>query len=171
MMRGKNRWIVTLLVAGMVAGLSGCAGGGLDSRDVANVVLTVDQIPQIPPITASGDPCVFTVTAFQATLANQPKNELAASPFSDIRMETVTISYRWDDAALSTPTWIQNVAGTIPVGGTQTVAVTPIQLGMLEGAYAGHTADLTLIFRGRTVDNKPVEAAALGIALSVSSCI
>jgi len=162
-------------------GVGGCAGSGLDDGDSADVVLFVQTLT-VPPVTTAPDPsapgtCVFTVTNATATLLNKPKNATAASPFQDIVLQDVVISYQWDDEATPgglTPTRILPLSGTVEVGKTASVQFPPILLGDLTPDRAGHSASLSMTFRGRTVEGRPVSSppsGTAGTALGVNSCL
>lgn len=109
----------------------------------------------------SGTVCLFTVTDWTATLLNvaNPNDETPpAPPFGDIVMETVTISYDFFDTGVTNPP--TRVVGlgdvVVPVGGTGTITFSPIALQDLDQAMAGTTANLGLIFQGRTTTQDPV---------------
>jgi len=142
--------------------LAGCAGGTLDDGDSADAVLEVENI-NIPPAQASGDPttgtCTVTITDVTANLRNKSKSETATTqPFNDIVLSTVEIRYTWDDPALTTPNQIMDIGGTVPAGGTVPVRFTPIPLGEVTAAMAGHTASLDMLFSGVTVAGERVQA-------------
>ncbi len=170
-MRATNGRKWNVLVAAVVLAAAGCTGDSLDDGDSADVVLEVFSIPQIPPITTavSGAGCTFIVTSVNVTLRNQATNDVVASPFGDIRLETVTLSYDWFTLP-ATPTRTLSIGGTIPVGGSGSVSFPPILLQDLSTGYAGATASVDMLFRGRTVAGQDVQASARGSALSVSSC-
>ncbi len=169
-----NRREMKLLLAGLVLALGSCNPTSLDNSDSADVVLEVLNIPQVPPITAAsvgGGACTFTVTNMTVTLRNQPKNTLAGdSPFNDILVESVTLSYEWDDLTLTTLPRTLAVGGTVPANGSQTVSFPPIALGDLLATYAGHSASITMAFTGQTVSGKGVSATGRGAVVSVNSC-
>ena len=172
-MKNKMRLVTRLsLVLALSAGMLGC-NSVLDDGDGPNVVLTVEQMT-IPIVTAAINQttllCVFTVTDATATLKNQPKSAVAGeSPFNDVVMESVTISYVWDDPALVTAPRTFPLGGTVSAGGTGTVMFPPIASGDLTPAFEGHTAGLTMVFSGRLVDGTPVTAAGGG-SLTVNFC-
>lgn len=178
-MHGTSKLRV-LLAACLVAALGGCTGSALDDGESADVGLFVQTLT-IPPVTTSPSPdCttpVFTVGNATATLLNQPKNATAASPFQDVILQDVVITYQWDDEAAPggiTPTRVMAISGTVQVGKTGTVQFIPILLGDLTPDREGHGANLTLTFRGRTFEGRPVASPPSGTAgtvLSVASCV
>ena len=173
-MRGTNHRKWNLLLAGLVLAAAACTGNSLDDGDSANVVLEVFNIPQIPPVTAAIDAasgnCLFTLTNVIVTLQNKPKSELgASSPFNDVVLQNVTLSYAWDSPSLTTPTRTATLGGTIPAGGTGTVSFPPIAGGDLSTANSGHSASVTMVFVGQTISGDGVQARGGGV-LFVNSC-
>jgi len=164
-----RKWNVVFAAVVLIA--AGCTGNSLDDGDSADVVLEVYNIPQVPPVTTAlnGAICTFTVTNMTVSLQNRPKNELVTSPFGDVVMQSVTLSYNWDTLP-PTPTRTVNVGGTIAVGSTGTVSFAPIVLGDLTNTYAGHSASVSAVFRGATVAGDAVQASA-GFSFSVNSCL
>lgn len=173
-MRGANRFLGSILLVGLVLALGACAKGNLDDGDSANVALVVQNVPQIPPITASPAPggvgCAFTVTPVNATLGTRPKSELAlTTTFSDVVMDNVVLNYQWVGGTGPVSQDTQPVSGTIQPNGTQTVSFMPIRLDYLSGSQGGTTAGLTMVFNGHTVDGHNVQATGGG-AVSINSC-
>ena len=171
-MRGTNRTLRALLTVGLVLALQACAEGNLDS---ANVVLVISSFPPIPAVTTTEEDgsCTFLVpTNTSVTLKSLPKTDLAESPFSDVVVESAVVSYTWDDGLIVGPI-VQSTAGYVPCEGTGTVAFLPIQFGDLTADRAGHSANLTVTFRGRTVDGVYIESVPGppgGATISVESC-
>ena len=160
--------LVPLLGAGLA--LAGCAGTDVDDPGRADSVMEV-QSTTISPASAGGSvsagTCVITVTNASSTLANKGKSLAGASAtFNDIVVDSVTISYEWDNLALVTPTRTFQLGATIPAGGTASVQYPPIAFGDLTGAYIGHTANLDMVFHGTSVSGEPISANGGG-ALSV----
>ncbi|MDX1390084.1 MAG: hypothetical protein R3344_12895 [Acidobacteriota bacterium] len=166
----KNKLWVALVMGAVFLAVS-CASGNLDEG--ADVVVTVQQMT-IPPVAGAGDGgggCVFTVTDATAQLESQPKSEPAnTSPFNDTVINSVTISYTWDDLALVTPTRTFEVSGTVPVGGSASIMFPPIAAGDLSAAFSAHTATLSITFNGSTVSGDAVTVPAGG-NLTVNACI
>src|SRR5262245_32975536 len=72
-----------------------------------NVVLEVETVT-IPPVTSSangpGGTCTFLATVANGTFKNKPKNQFAGtSPFNDIILQNVRVSYTWDDGVPVAP--------------------------------------------------------------------
>ncbi len=174
-MRLIQRFSTVAFAASLVLIVAACAHGSIDDGDSANVILTVQNVPNIPPVTASPSPggtgCTFTVPNVNVTLGSRPKTELALdSPFSDIAMDNVEIAYDWvnpDGSEVLADSF--TIAGTIPVNGTQTVSFAPIRLDFLSASLSGRTANISMLFHGHTLDGHAV-AASGGGALSVNSC-
>jgi hypothetical protein len=164
-----------VLAAGAVvvfALMSGC-NNTVDDPSGPDVVLEVDN-PIIPPITATANTtpppaCTFTLTNATASFKNKAKNSLGGtSPFNDIVLETVTVTYVWDDAlGVSGPT-VFGVGGSVPANGQSTAQFAVVNLFDLNGRE-GHTAALTLVFHGHTVAGDAVSSSTGG-TLSVASC-
>jgi hypothetical protein len=176
-MRSNHRISVALLAAGLLIPTLSCNGTDLDEGDAADVVFLVEQIPQISPVSASvsGAVCTFTVPPVTVTLGNQPKTALAVGrPFNDIRVGTVTVSYVWDNGVPAAPAINPvtfNIGGTVPLGGTLGVSFPPVNLGDLSAAHGGHSANMTMVFRGKTVSGADVSTVGVGGVLSVNSCV
>ena len=153
-----------------------CADNGIDDGSSANVVLEVDQVT-LAVITSTYDPlnavCVFQITDSTATLSNLPKSEEAVtSPFNDILIDQLIISYRWDDG-LAMPNYVTSPRVVIPADSSNQVRFLPVQLAEFLSAVPsreGHSAELTLTFQGEVGDGSRVQAVAGG-ALFVNSCI
>ncbi len=177
-MRAIGRSLTVAFAASLVL-LAACAHGSIDNGDSADVILTVQNLPNIPPVTAAPSPggtgCTFTVPNVNVTLGSRPKTELAiGSGFSDISMENVEITYQWSATTTAPPagavaTDTLGIAGTIPVNGSQTVSFAPIRLENLIAGLDGRTANLTMLFRGHTLDGHAVSATGGG-ALTINSC-
>ena len=104
--------------------------------------------------------------------ARHPQLVLDAVPViaNDVVLETVTITYTWDDPALTTPTRTFAISGTIPAGGTGDVTFQPIALGDLTvGTFDGHSANMDMLFMGRTAAGGEVPTFAGGL-LTIDSC-
>lgn len=171
-MRAKHFWNV-LILAAAVALLGGCADGDIDDADSAPVELQVD-VTQSPAIRGQleGTECLLTVTEWTVTYKNQPKSELAkTSPFNDIYVDSVTVSYEWP----ASPGVVPPPPRTIPTPGTvapeQTKAIpfVPILLDDVSAEMLGTTAILTLDVNARTAAGDPIEIRA-GEALVIEAC-
>ena len=105
------------------------------------------------------DPPECTIPEWTATLASALKNELAdASPFNDISMSNVEITYDFESVADPEP-YNTGLTGVIPPGGTAQVVFKPITDGRLAAvvdADEARTADVTLVFTGRTEEGSRI---------------
>ena len=167
-----SKHILLGLLAASLMMAFGCADGNIDDGDSADVILSVQQL-MVPIVTAATDPltgvCTLTVTDATATLKNDPKNSFASNAFTDVQMSSVTVTYVWDDPALTTPTATFVVSGTIVVNGSGSVTFPPVNLGDLDSTFSGHSANLVMVFAGNTVEGTGVTTNGGGV-LSVNSC-
>jgi hypothetical protein len=153
----------------------GCSESGLDDGTSANVVLAVDQL-QLSIVTSTYEPlqgvCVFQITESTATLSNIPKSETAiTSPFNDVLITRMTISYEWDDGFPSS-SYVTSPRVVIPANGSNTIqflAADP-SLFLPGAARDGHSAEVTIVFDGEVADGDKVQAVGGG-ALFVNSCL
>lgn len=153
----------------------GCSSSGLDDGTSANVVLEVDQL-QLSIVTSTYEPlqgvCVFQITESTAQLSNLPKSESAVtSPFNDILITRMTLSYEWDDGFPSDD-YVTSPRVVIPANGSNTVTFLAADPALfLPGAARdGHTAEVTILFEGEVTDGSKVQALGGG-ALFVNSCL
>lgn len=173
-MLGKYRiaFAVALLLLGT---LPGC-NSNLDDPTSAPVVLEVQNVT-IPPVTASFDAitntCKVTLTNATATVKNVPKNQFAAtSPFNDIIMSGVTVTYVWDDGQGATGPVFYGITGVIPANATGSIQFSVVSFGDLNsgpGGRFGHTASMVLTFSGVLVEGAAVSVTTGGV-LPVGSC-
>ncbi len=179
-MRAAHRPLIVAFAVGLVLFLGGCAGGSLDDGNGPNVVLAVSTFPAIPPIqTTYSDvllECVMTAPAsVGVSLTNQAKNSLAASPFSDVSVESATVTYYWDDAVgVGDGPYEQSTAGLIKVGSSGSVPFSPIAPGASMSDRAGHSASMVVMFHGRTVDGKRIDSLPYspgGSVLQINACV
>lgn len=174
-MRGTNRILRALLAVGLVLALQACAEGTVDDGDSANVVLVIGTFPPIPPITTTNEEgvCVFQLpTGVSVTLVSLPKSELAESPMSDAVIDSVSVTYSWDDGLVVGPVEM-SAAGLVPCDAQGTVSFLPIRYGDMTADRAGHSANVMVTFRGKLVDGTAVESLPGppgGATLSVESC-
>jgi hypothetical protein len=176
-MRPSHRSLTMVLVAGVVLLLGAC-NDALDHGDSPNVVLSVYQFPAIPAVTATWNAelggCVLTLPeALSVSLLNQPKNSLAQSPFSDVVIESATVSYHWDDG-VSTGQYLESNAGTIPVGGKNSVPLWPILISTLTADRVGHWGNVYVTFHGKTIDNRKIDSLPAppgGGVIQVEDCV
>ena len=177
-MRNYTKLLTCAVVIAVAGWFAGC-NSTVDNSP--NVVLEVQTIT-IAPITSSqngtGGTCTYTLTPATASFKNLPKNQYSGtSPFNDIVLQYVDISYVWDDGAPTTPV-SPGIGGTVPAGGTQSIQFSVISnaaLGYTQlpdpvgNGRAGHSASLAMVFHGTTVAGDAVSATA-GATLQVGSC-
>lgn len=170
-----NRWMLLLLATFLIAGVS-CTSDALDDGDSADVVLEI-QVFDAPAVTASLDQmtmlCTFTVNDWQVSFENLPKNGSAdgSSPFNDIVMQDVTVTYNWINTALSTPARTIGLGGVaVPVGEQIQATFSPIAFNDLTLAVSGSTADLTMLFRGVTIEGTQM-FLSVSKQLNIEACI
>ena len=116
--------------------------------------------------------CFLQVQNWSATIAAQPKNSVALPPFNDIVMQDVTITYQWVNPGIITPPFVTGLGNvTIPTGGANTVQFPPISTDAINvnPAIQGSTANLTLVFRARTIEGAEIVQTATR-TLIVESC-
>jgi hypothetical protein len=177
-MRKTTKILAGVLVAAAGGWFAGC-NGTIDKEP--NVVLEVENLT-IPPITSSANgtngSCTYTITQSTGTFKNKPKNQFAGeSPFNDILLQNVTVTYVWDDG-VSQPPVTAGLGGSVPAGGSATAQFSVVSNAALgvDGptdpagtGRAGHTASLGLTFAGTTVSGDAVSAKTGG-SLQVNSC-
>jgi hypothetical protein len=178
-MRVTNQQCFKVVLLALTLAVAACTGNEVDDGDGSDVILTIQQLT-IPPTTGAQDSvtgdCTFTVTDSTASLESRAKSAVVGdSALQAVVMESVTITYAWDDGLPFAPQTF-GVGGTVPVNGTASVRFPAFAAGPLTAAGSnpitkrdGHTASLTLVFRGQTVSGDPVEARA-GAAATVNSC-
>ena len=103
-MRKYTKLLTCMVVLAVAGWFAGC-NSTIDNEP--NVVLEVQNLT-ISPVTAAADgpngSCTYTITAANGTFKNLPKNQYAdTSPFNDIILERVNITYVWDDGVLQHP--------------------------------------------------------------------
>jgi len=175
MMRNLNRyWTATTLVALALAAAS-CIGGDVDSGDSSDVILAVREVT-IPAISGAQDPltgdCTFVISDASATLTNTPKTDIVTDEvLQSVVLETVTLSYVWDDG-VPFPSRTLSVGSTIPPGGTGTVRFPMFAGGDLNPPAPprdGHTASVSMVFTGHTFAGDAVTARSGGVA-TINAC-
>lgn len=122
------------------------------------------------------DPTAATciITEWSATLANAPKSALATeSPFSDIALTDVTVSYEWLNGFVMDPFTVA-LSGSIEPSATRIVKFFPMSsedLAALRAAFplVARSANVTLRFRGKVENGDDVERTA-GAQLFVEAC-
>lgn len=170
----KRRWIY-LPVAALLAAAA-CTNDALDDGngpDVALEIITLNNLPVTAQTAAGGGGgCTVTVVPWTGTAQNNPLNAQATtSPFNDIVLESVTITYEWINGVAATPVRIVGLGDVrISAGGGQNLfSFHPIAFQDLTPSTFGSTANLTLLFTARTVENETIRFIALR-QLFVQSC-
>lgn len=182
MRESKTKWLAVALLAVLAGGLS-CTGNDLDDSDAADVILEVVSLENPPvevrcqlategQCSVSGAVCTsnadcqpgvevcilnqlcqLEITDWDATIGTRAKNSLAISPYNDLILQNVTISYAWIDVGLATPVRTVGLGNVIvPVDSSAQVSFAPIALDDLSPGVEGHTANLTLTFNAITVE-------------------
>jgi hypothetical protein len=170
-MRKHTKVLARSIVLAALAVFVGC-NSTIDSEP--NVVLEVDNLAIVPitgAIDATTGNCAFTLTNATATFKNKPKNALAeASPFNDIVLQSLSVTYVWDNGFVLANTQF-GIGGTVPANGTSTASFAVVNAADLIAASpnGGNTASLTLVFRGTTVSGDPISATT-GATLTVNTC-
>ena len=170
-MLGKTRILLAVAAVAALAVVPSC-NSNIDNTSSGDVVLEVENVT-IPPVTEAVDQvtlqCVVTLTNSTGTFKNKPKNSLAtSSPFNDIILKDVIVTYTWDDGAGVTGPSTFGVGGAVPANGQSTAQFAVVNAGDLTGRD-GHTAALSLTFEGETVAGKTVTVTTGG-SLVVGSC-
>ena len=165
----KRILALSALVA--LAALTSC-NSELDDADGPNVVLEAENVI-IPPVNGTFDEttgiCTFTITNATATFRNKPKNEEgASSPFNDIVLRNVLVSYDWGPGNAPQADGTFGMGGTVPADGTA-----PGQFAVVSGndlvLHEGQIASLVLTFVGRTVSGESISTTTGG-TLAVGTC-
>ncbi len=116
--------------------------------------------------------CQLTAEEWSYTVANLPKNSVGITqPFNDVVMNSVEITYAWQIPGPPTGPATVGLGGVaIPVNGTGNIKFFPISsAALVAGGVEGNTADMTMVFQGRTVDGTGVTGVSLA-QLNVESC-
>ena len=197
-MTSKRTWLTVTLAAVFLI-TAGCTSDRLDDGTSADVIIQVMALDNRPvsanqttatqgtcsisgilcdstadcaqnEVCARPSLCLFEVEEWSATLQAAPKNSLAGTPFNDVIMQNVRISYDWPDTGLSTPTRTLGLAGvTIPADGTNSVTFFPILGQDLASLDQGITGQLTMTFFGRTVEGTSVSGTS-NAELYIETC-
>jgi hypothetical protein len=174
-MRRTTKILAGLLVVAAGGWFAGC-NSTIDKEP--DVVLEVENLT-IPVVTASQDSvtntCTFTITNANATFKNKPKNQFAGEePFNDILLQSIDIAYAWDDGAVAPPR-TTGLGGSVPANGSSTGQFSVVSNNDLATicptveCRSGHTAALSMTFRGETVSGDAVSVTTGG-TLQVNSC-
>ncbi|MDH3629080.1 MAG: hypothetical protein OEV00_08970 [Acidobacteriota bacterium] len=175
MQSNLNKWMLLLLATVLIGAVS-CTSDSLDDGDSADVVLEI-SVFDAPAVSASLDQmtlvCTFTINDWQVSFENLPKNGSAddSSPFNDIVVQDVAITYNWIDPANATPSRTFGLGGVaVPVGEQIQATFTPIAFDDLTLAISGSTANLQMVFRAVTVEGTQM---FIGVTkqLNIEGCI
>lgn len=191
-MRGLMDRLLAVGLLAVLLGTASCASTDLDDDDAADVVMQILTMNS-PAVTAqrqsttsgtcSGvgtlcqsnsdcpinevcvrtDLCTLEVTDWSVTIQAAPKNSLAGTPFNDIVMIDVTITYSWVNPGIVTPQFVVGLGNvTIPAAGTNQISFPPISSDAINTnpLIEGATANLTMVFRGRTVEGTEIRQTA-----------
>ncbi len=112
------------------------------------------------------------MTEWTANISAEPKNALALPPFNNIVMVDVTISYFWLNRGIVTDNYVAGLRNvSIPAEGTGQVTFFPIPSDVVNSntAIEGATANLTMTFRGVTVEGSTILQVAQA-QLVVETC-
>jgi hypothetical protein len=191
-MRWRNGSVLALVVIGLVAGAVGCTNDTVDDGDSPDVVLEVESFDS-PAVTAtlqgSGGSggvtaCLLQAADWQMTLRNVPKTDLAgpdSSPFNDIILDTMTVTYVWGGLPAGT---VVPTSGVIGLGGitiepedTGSITFSPIGANVLatdtggdgEPDLAGTSALVNMVIRAHTVENEQITLPLTSV-LNVQIC-
>jgi hypothetical protein len=117
--------------------------------------------------------CQLTVEDWQITFQALPKNAVATtSPYNDVVMQNVEITYTWQIPGPAIPGQSVGLNGiTVPVNGQAQASFQPISAAAVanDPTLEGNTADMVMVFRGRTVDGSGVSVVAQG-QLNIERC-
>jgi hypothetical protein len=151
------------MLAAVLLVTASCTSDALDDGGSADVVLEIISLEN-PAVTAqqagAGGLCTLQVEDWTASAQAVPKNSLAgSSPFNDLTLHTVTITYNWIDPGITTPTRVVGLGdATIPTAGVNSVTFAPISFDDLDIGLQGHTANLVMVFDATTVEGSAVRA-------------
>ena len=173
-MRTNGKLALVLATLAVLGWLTACSD--LDSGDSADVVLQIANIQSQPvsstPNSADPSTCSFTLTQWTMSVVNSPKNESATtSPFNDIILDTMTISYDWNNPAITTPSWTVPLGVTVPADSTASIMFFPIAFDELQPAMAGNSAGMSIVIHGRTGSGTGEDVIATGgTTLALNAC-
>lgn len=173
-MKKTIKYAVLLVLSAAVLATAGCVDGDLDHPDSAEVYLEV-ALTDSPPITCQtqGGIDVITVEEWGATYSNTPKNSLATtSPFNDIEIISVTISYDFPDInpAIWPPTRELPSPGAISPNEEQQINFDPILLQDVDSGLTGSSGILQMTIKWTTPSDTTVFTKRIGEVLHVETC-
>lgn len=202
-MRTAKHSYTGLLVA-LLLGAAACTGNGLDNGGSPNVVLEIVPPITTPAVTGTiqqgtcsvtGNPCLSndncpvgeacilppvsgtcTIPQWTVNIANIPKIPLANSvPFNDVTLETMRISFVWNNALGSQALAAVPLGVSIHPNQIAAIAFFPINQEMIQALAAvvpsgsGASAAVTMVFEGRTQDGSPISVTG-GSVLQIAAC-
>lgn len=130
--------------------------------DVGSVIT-----PSVVPSTACQS---FTISDWTAPLINNDDvgGSAANDPVNRIDIQDVVLSYQWS-GGLSTPDDTVALSVSLDLGTQTSVSFAPIDAMALDSSFGGHSATVTMTFRGQTGAGLPIQRQASG-SLSVGAC-
>ena len=167
-MSARKHWL--LIVAALLSLVTAaCTNDALDDSGAPDVILEAGTLDN-PPVTATLDllGCTFTVETWSIAFRNEAANPIAGSPFNDVVMDSVQVSYFWFEAPPMS-TRVFGLTGTIPTNSEQSIEFPPIALDDLSLAYASSTANVVLLFTAHTVEGTTIRVQTSGV-LNVNAC-
>jgi len=197
-MRGIKT-ILMIPVAAVLLLAGACTNSGLDDSDSADVILEVIGFTT-PPVTASPNTstsgfcsatttlactvdadcpalevcniggCILTVVDWTVSLANVPKNSLAASPGNDIAMIDVLITYGFPGGGNPAPRTFGLGGQVIQTGGTASITFPPLALQDLNSTLVSTTGSLLMDFRAQTLEGTAIHRVVTR-DLTVEECL
>lgn len=176
MFRDK-RLIFLSLLAGLLVLTVGCPdNGSLDDEDSAPVVFEI-EILNTPAVTSQpgGSPASCATPAFQvqewdANAVNSPKNpEAITSPFNDIDLRDVTITYTCDAGLVCPPVRTVGLTGTVPADSNVQFKFFPIFLQDIDPTLLGTSINLDMVFRASTISGEDITYATAAV-LAIEDC-
>ena len=146
-------------------------GDGVCSGDAAVSCASDATCANAQPALGSciGLTCVRTITEWSGTMRNVPKNSLAnTSPFNDITLNTVDVSYPGSGIA---PETLGMGGVTIPADNSGSFAFDPITFQGIAGFPDDQSASVNVLFtiRGQTAVNDAVTVTAAA-QLNIETC-
>ena len=167
----RNLWMI--LAVGLLLAAAGCAESDIDEDDGPQVYLEV-AVTESPAITCQEQAGVqvIEVTEWTAEYTNVPKNSLATtSPFNDIEVISVTVSYDFPDVAVVVPpARVLPSPGTVPAAGAQSVKFEPILFQDLDATMLGTSAILNLDIAWTTPVDDEVFFKTIGEVMMIEAC-
>ncbi|HJQ97217.1 MAG TPA: hypothetical protein VJ826_02830 [Candidatus Polarisedimenticolaceae bacterium] len=167
----STKRILALSALAALAAFPSC-NSNIDDADGPHVILEAENLT-IPPVNGQVDTvtqiCTFSVQNANVTFKNKPKNEQgASSPFNDIVLENVHVTYDWGPGGQAMGPADFGLGGTVPANGSA-----PAQFAVVSGldlsTHEGQIGSLTLTFSGHTVSGEAVSTTTGG-TIAVGTC-